>query len=218
MMLPLNRKLKKRLHKAIALAQDIMIMEVYDMFPSAVIHGGTAIWRCYGSNRFSEDVDVYLPEGLEMTYFKKFVEALKDKDFSVAKFKKTENAIFSKFSFSDSIVRFEAIFKDVKDYVIRRYEMIDGNFMLVNTLMPEKIVEEKILTYVERRKARDLYDIFFLSNLVKRNEIKSELLKAIENFEKPLDEKELKTLIIYGSIPTADTLLNEVKAWASRSI
>jgi len=218
MTLPLHRKLKKRLHKAIALAQDMMVMEVYDIFPTAVVHGGTAIWRCYGSNRFSEDVDVYLPKRLKMADFEKFVEALKEKDFSVEKLKKTENAIFSKFSFSDSIVRFEAIFKDVKDYVSRRYEMIDGNFMLVNTLTSENIVEEKILTYVERRKARDLYDIFFLSNLVKRNEIKSELLKAIENFEKPVDEKELKTLIIYGSIPTADTLLNEVKAWASRSI
>jgi len=196
----------------------MMVMEVYDIFPTAVVHGGTAIWRCYGSNRFSEYVDVYLPKRLKMADFEKFVEALKEKDFSVEKLKKTENAIFSKFSFSDSIVRFEAIFKDVKDYVSRRYEMIDGNFMLVNTLTSENIVEEKILTYVERRKARDLYDIFFLSNLVKRNEIKSELLKAIENFEKPVDEKELKTLIIYGSIPTADTLLNEVKAWASRSI
>jgi predicted nucleotidyltransferase component of viral defense system len=35
-------------------------MKMYEKFPNAVIHGRTAIWRCYGSNRFSEDVDVYL--------------------------------------------------------------------------------------------------------------------------------------------------------------
>ena len=58
--LPLHHKLKKKIHKTIALAQDILVMKMYEKFPNAIIHGETAIWRCYGSNRFSEDVDVYL--------------------------------------------------------------------------------------------------------------------------------------------------------------
>jgi hypothetical protein len=52
--LPLVKKLKKKIHRAIALAQDIIVLEIYEKSPSAVIHGGTAIWRCYGSNRFQK--------------------------------------------------------------------------------------------------------------------------------------------------------------------
>jgi predicted nucleotidyltransferase component of viral defense system len=59
--IPLYHKLKKKIHKTIALAQDILIIKMYEKFANAVIRGGTTIWRCYGSNRFSEDVDVYLP-------------------------------------------------------------------------------------------------------------------------------------------------------------
>jgi len=40
--------LKKKIHKDIAMAQDLMIIELYDNLSNAVIHGGTALWRCYG--------------------------------------------------------------------------------------------------------------------------------------------------------------------------
>jgi predicted nucleotidyltransferase component of viral defense system len=70
--LPIDKKLKKKIHKTVALAQDILVLELYDKFPSAVIHGGTAIWRCYGSNRFSEEIDVYLPVALKATNFQDY--------------------------------------------------------------------------------------------------------------------------------------------------
>jgi predicted nucleotidyltransferase component of viral defense system len=81
--LPLNKKLKKKIHKTIDLAQDILVLELYDKFPSTIIHGGTAIWRCYGNNRFSEDIDVYLPLTLKATNFQEFLENLKGKEFTV---------------------------------------------------------------------------------------------------------------------------------------
>jgi len=51
--IPLILKLKKKSEKEIAYAQDIVVGELYKFFPDAVIHGGTAIWRCYQGNRFS---------------------------------------------------------------------------------------------------------------------------------------------------------------------
>ncbi|MEM1546291.1 MAG: nucleotidyl transferase AbiEii/AbiGii toxin family protein [Candidatus Methanomethylicia archaeon] len=54
-------------------------MEIYNSFPEAVIHGGTAIWRCYGSNRFSEDVDVYLPLTVKMVNIENFLNNLRGK-------------------------------------------------------------------------------------------------------------------------------------------
>ncbi len=39
--------------------QDEVIDIIYDRFePDAVLYGGTAVWRCYGGNRFSEDIDI----------------------------------------------------------------------------------------------------------------------------------------------------------------
>ena len=212
--LPIDKKLKKKIHKTIALAQDILVLELYDKFPSTVIHGGTAIWRCYGSNRFSEDIDVYLPLTLKNANFQEFLDSLKRKGFIIQKFKKTNNSIFAKFSYYDAIIRFEAVFKNVKNFVTKRFEMSDGTFILVKTLKPEEIIKEKVLAYLKRRKVRDLYDIFFLLRFVeKKEEVGKVLNQLIKNFQKPIDEKELKVLIISGSIPTVEEMVEEVSKW-----
>jgi predicted nucleotidyltransferase component of viral defense system len=212
--LPIDKKLKKKIHKTIALAQDILVLELYDRFPSTVIHGGTAIWRCYGSNRFSEDIDIYLPLTLKNANFQEFLDSLKRKGFIIQKFKKTNNSIFAKFSYYDAIIRLEAVFKNVKNFVTKRFEMSDGTFILVKTLKPEEIIKEKILAYLKRRKVRDLYDIFFLLRFVeKKEEVGKVLNQLIKNFQKPIDEKELKVLIISGSIPTVEEMVEEVSKW-----
>jgi len=210
-LLPIQKKLKKNLHRTIALSQDLLVMEIYNFFPRAVLHGGTALWRCFGSNRFSEDVDVYFPTSVRNYRFKNFLEKLKDRGFTVEKFKKTNNSIFAKFSFSGTITRLEAVFKNVKIFVQKNYETFDGNFMVVNTLPPEILMEEKISAYLKRRKVRDLYDIFFLSKIVEKNKVKN--LELIKKFKEPVDEKELKALIIVGSIPSATFMLEEVRRW-----
>ena len=61
-MIPLILKLKKSSQKEIAKAQDLIVEEIYKIFDKAIIHGGTSIWRCYNGNRFSEDIDMYIPK------------------------------------------------------------------------------------------------------------------------------------------------------------
>ena len=60
--IPLILKLKKQNHKELAEAQDIMIENIFDV-DDAVLHGGTAIWRCYKGKRFSEDIDITVFKG-----------------------------------------------------------------------------------------------------------------------------------------------------------
>jgi predicted nucleotidyltransferase component of viral defense system len=212
--LPINKKLKKKLHKTIALAQDILIMEIYNTFPSAVIHGGTAIWRCYASNRFSEDVDVYLPLAAKKADFENFLNGLKGKGFVVQKFKRTNNSIFAKFSYFGVIIRFEAIFKNIKNFLTKNFEMSDGTSIIVNTLQPEEIIKEKISSYFKRKKVRDLYDIFFLLRFVEdKRKVKSALESLLEKFVKPVDENELKVLIVSGSIPRVEDMMEVMRRW-----
>jgi predicted nucleotidyltransferase component of viral defense system len=211
--LPIEKKLRKKIHKQVALAQDILILEVYNIFPKAIIHGDTAIWRCYGSNRFSEDVDFYFPlevkERLQV-----LTENLKKRGFIIEKFKRTNNTIFAKFSYLNTSIRLEAVFKKIKNYVTKNFEMSDGTFILVNTLSPEEMILEKISAYKKRKKVRDLYDIFFLLKFVENKEkIKEALKDFLEKFEKPEDEKELKVLIISGSIPNVESMVEVMGAW-----
>jgi len=213
--LPLEKKLRKARDKTIALAQDILVMEIYNHFPKAIVHGGTAVWRCYGSNRFSEDVDLYFPLEAKKANMKVFLDSLKAKGFVVEKFKKTNNSIFAKFSYSGVIVSCEAVFKNVKNFVVKPFEMIDGSSILVNTLLPEQIIEEKVHAYLKREKIRDLYDIFFLLKFVENKDLVKDALKLlIKKFKPPKDEKELKALIISGSVPTVKFMLEELRKWA----
>ena len=212
--LPIVKKLKRKIHRTVALAQDILVMEIYDNFPTAVIHGGTAIWRCYGSNRFSEDVDIYLMPASRRSDMQGFLVGLKGKGLTVDRFKDTDGMIFAKLHFMGVVVRCEILFKHVKDYVVKQFEMSDGNSILVNTLRPEQMIRAKISAYTGRRKVRDLYDIFFLLKFVERKkELRGLLAKLVNEFQEPEDERELKALIISGSVPTVDDMLELVRAW-----
>lgn len=208
---PLHWRIKRRHHKEIAMAQDIAVEIFCSTFPRGVIHGGTAIWRCYSGNRFSEDIDVYLEKDLER--IDAFFEALKKRGFEVVKKRVKENALFSTLKFAEVEIRFEAIFKRVKG-VVKEYETYEGILLSVYTLDPEDLLSEKVDAYLGRRKIRDLYDIFFLLRFVEKSEsVKSKLLKLIQNFKQPADEKELRVIILFGAIPDKDDMLEYIQRW-----
>lgn len=209
--IPIILKLRKGSHKEIAKAQDIVIKILYETFEKAVFHGGTAIWRCYDGNRFSEDVDVYLPNNRKKIelLFEKFEKA----GFSIEKKKVGENSIYFNLKMNDTEVRFEALFKKASG-VLKDYETAEGNIIIVYTLTPEEFIDEKANTYLKRLKVRDLYDIFFLLRHVKNKEdVKKVLKKLVDGFRKPEDESDLKVLILEGIIPETDKMLNYIKSF-----
>lgn len=212
----LIKKLRKRAHREIAIGQDILIIEAYKIFPLMVIHGGTAIWRCYGSNRLSEDIDVFLNINYKNEALsERFKTNLAKQGFKVLKFKITNNTLFSKFSFLGRSISFEAIFKNIRKYITKNFELVDGNLINVYTLQPEELILQKVEVFLKRFKIRDLYDIYFLLNSVKnREKIKKPLTKLLENFKYPKDAVELKTLIIVGGVPRVDDMLGVIKKWA----
>jgi predicted nucleotidyltransferase component of viral defense system len=215
MILPIMKMLKKKIHKDTALAQDLMTIELYNSIPEAVIHGGTALWRCYRGNRFSEDIDAYLPKR-SRSQLKTFLNNLKSKGFVVNKFREKENSVFSVISYMGTVVRFEAVFENVKS-IVEPYEMSDGTFINVRTLKPNTLIIEKISAYKKRKKIKDLYDIFFLLKHAEIGKIRKNLLNFIKEFEEPKDKADLKALIISGAIPEIKDMLEEIKKWAGQS-
>ncbi len=106
MNLPLEKRLKKRAHVELAYLQDELVEIMYSLDPKIILHGGTAIWRCLGGNRFSEDLDFYGKE----TDRAEFLKAFESRGLQVEKLKSTDNLFFSKVTDGRSIARIEINF------------------------------------------------------------------------------------------------------------
>jgi predicted nucleotidyltransferase component of viral defense system len=209
--IPLFLKLKKQAHKNIASAQDLIVIGLYKIFDKAILHGGTSIWRCYAGNRFSEDIDVYIPRDEKRINI--FFDNLKKEGFVVHKKKVGKNSLYSNLEFNRTFVRFEALFKkSLPIGSLSEYEKIDGNLITVYTLLPEELIMEKVSAYLKRHKVRDIYDIFFLLRYVEdKKKISKELKKLIKQFKKPVDAEELKVLVIEGLVPGVEEILDYIK-------
>jgi predicted nucleotidyltransferase component of viral defense system len=207
--IPLILKLRRNIHKNIALAQDLVVNEVYKVFDTAILHGGTALWRCYSGNRFSEDVDIYIKKDLKKINL--LFDKLQKAGFKISKKKISENSIYSALVYNGTIVRLEALFKNTKGF-LKEYLTSDGNMITCYTLTPEELIIEKAGTYLKRRKVRDLYDVFFLLRHAKINErVKSSLQELVEKFKEPVDEENLRVIIIEGVVPSSESMLNRIK-------
>ncbi|MEM2874968.1 MAG: nucleotidyl transferase AbiEii/AbiGii toxin family protein [Candidatus Hadarchaeales archaeon] len=209
---PLHRRIRREKHREIAKLQDMVVETLYRVFPKSVLHGGTAIWRCYSGNRFSEDVDVYMKKDVKA--LDRLFEELKRAGFEVAKKRVTKNSLYSVLSFGETEIRLEALFQAVKG-VVREYETYEGVLFNVFTLLPEEMIAEKIAAYLKRRKIRDLYDIFFLlRHVMSAEKVKPDLVKLLEEYEEPVDERELRTLVIFGAVPTSRDIIEYIRRWA----
>jgi len=209
--IPLNQRLKRRQHIEIARLQDIVVETLYRVFPESVLHGGTAIWRCYSGSRFSEDIDVYMERNEEK--IEELFNQFKSAGFTVAKKRVKENSLYSKLVFNGTEIRFEAVFKKING-VVMEYEAYEGMLINIYTLLPEDMIIEKVSAYLKRRKIRDLYDIFFLLRYVKdAQKIRPRLNELLENFVEPADEKELKILILVGAAPRKEDMLDYIRRW-----
>ena len=211
MRIPLANKLKKRLHSETAFLQDEVIDIVYGLEPNAVLHGGTAIWRCYQGNRFSEDLDFYFIIGEKLE--RELTKRIKERNLQLIKYKKTENVVFSKISNNNVEVRLEVNFlPQDKDIVVRPYEKIDGSFIDIFTLSPEQLLVEKINAYNSRRLIRDIYDIHHLIRYQEKKEETNNLLKSfVYKIKKPVDEENLKAIVYTGAIPSFKQILEALK-------
>ncbi|PJA18852.1 MAG: hypothetical protein COX63_01940 [Candidatus Diapherotrites archaeon CG_4_10_14_0_2_um_filter_31_5] len=206
MRIPLENKLKKRLHIEIGRLQDEVIDIVYFLEEKAVLHGGTALWRCFSGNRFSEDLDFYL--NADKNFERGFRQKLESRGLQLLKYKKTDNAVYSRISNGVVEVRFEAALRKIKDFEVREYERIDGTFSNVFTLSAEKLLLEKLEAFKNRKLIRDLYDVFMLSFFVSENKLISGKVKDfLKKVPEPADEKNLKTIIFSGAVPSFNQMI-----------
>ena len=190
--------------------QDIIVSLIYEILePPPILHGGTVIWRVYKSPRFSEDIDVY---HTNIQAFKEELEReLESFNMKMVKYRETVNAVFIVIE-DERRVRLEFSKKPWNFKIIEaEYEQVDGSFVLIKTLAPEHLLKEKIQAYLDREKARDLFDIYYLLNHVEISKVKGDLKKLISKLTKPPpDWRELRVLILKGAPPSFETVKKKI--------
>ncbi|MHB8371667.1 MAG: nucleotidyl transferase AbiEii/AbiGii toxin family protein [Thermoplasmataceae archaeon] len=175
--------------------QDLVIDIIYnDIEPEALLYGGTAIWRCYGGGRFSEDLDIYMKN--------KSIETLIS---SLPKY--GLKLLWSDDDFPTNIRignnQSSLLIESKEGYAenqISQYLRVDGSSITISVFSPTELLVRKIEAYQGRCIIRDIYDIFILSRYLDRNDytVRSTLISFLKNIKAPVDQGILSSLIYVG--------------------
>lgn len=220
--------------------QNIILFILYNKFSkNLVFKGGTALAKCYGLNRFSEDLDFTILEknnfietitkGLEdfgIKYqVKKIIESEKTEKYKI----KVEGPLYKNLertlcSITLDISKREKILLKPNIITIAHHMDVIPAFD-VYVMNENEIFSEKIRAILTRESARDLYDLTFLlkKNINSEIELIGKKLDLVGiKFEKRrfLDKcknlsniwnSELKSLV--RNIPAFEETLENAKSW-----
>ena len=209
--------------------EDVIVELLYSKYNSLVFHGGTSIWRCFGGNRFSRDLDFYLnakTPNEKMQYYKGLSKFLKDSGF-VVKEKGYENSTDTMHFLVESNVKMKIdINFRYKNGTQAEYTKIDDSKIIVLTLNPAELLGEKIAAYndkltstggLKHSEAHDLYDIYYLVSLIKKSNKRTvkDLRSLIGRIEEnpPQDIRSLGHLILAGLPPSFELMTERIKKW-----
>ncbi len=209
--------------------EDILVELLYNKYNGLVFHGGTSIWRCHGGNRFSRNLDFYLNAKTpkeKMQYYKELSKFLKDSGF-VIKEKDYENSTDTTHFLVELNVKMKIdINFRYKKGTQAEYTRVDDSKIVVLTLSPAELLDEKIAAYNDKLtstggfkhpEVHDLYDIYYLVSLIKKGnertvkDLRSLIGRIKEN--PPQDIRSLGHLILAGLPPSFELMMERVERW-----
>lgn len=191
--------------------QDEIMEVVYSICRGhePILHGGTAIWRCYNGGRFSEDLDFY--GAMEENFKGQLEGALSSRGLRLVKYKKAPHVVFAKVSngFVEASLEISEGSPEKKE--LCSYEKTDGSSMGIYSLSKEELIKEKMKAYLGRRFIRDIYDVYFLGRQLGKVPGMQEFLGQLPP---PADEKNLRTLIYEGIAPSFREIVEQLRRMA----
>ncbi len=209
---PIINILATKSQKDLATLQDQAVEAVRDAVPDAVLHGGPAIWRCYGGKRFSADLDFYsraknLPDAL--------YPGLAARRLNLIKSRETANSVYAVISDDNTEVKLEISRRAVHG-VPRPYVKADSSRISILTLTPEALMLEKMDAYTSRNFSRDLYDLYHLCNLTDNASVKSKARLFLKDIPAPQDgtKQVLDSLVYGGGKPDFKEMVEYLQRWA----
>ncbi len=188
----------------------LFLYHYYRRYEDAVFKGGTCLKYTLGLNRFSEDLDFELTTTAK-EYKKQVDKTLKDiQEVGI------ENQYLKSEIFEDSYtceITFKGPRYSGKKHSRNKFRIDAGkrlglvkkpqwrfidseypetrNKILVYTMDPEEILAEKTIALFERKKGRDLYDVWFMlqNNIKLDQQILTQKYNKKIDWEKIVDEK-----------------------------
>lgn len=195
----------------VARLQDDVIQIVFNSI-NAVFHGGTAIWRCYGGKRFSEDIDLYIGKKSDI---KKAINRIAQTELRINFNRERRGTLYYDIFNNETDLSLQIKVAKKKGVLIS-YEKVNGIKAEIYSLSPEILIGEKIAAYSDRKLIRDIYDILVLTKSVTDKAKTIGVLRPfLLDIQKPKDENVLKNLIYSGTIPSFDELVGYLKRWCA---
>ncbi len=200
--------------------QDHILALLYRKYPGLIFRGGTCIWKVYGGERFSEDLDL-AAEDMPSDIAEYLLGELKLLGFTVDVDKERETESMYRLRIgvdrpdtgSTTPISIEILKAPVAEDKTTEKEIHppypDVPRIDVKTLTQEALLLEKISAVCDRNRPRDVHDVYrLLKNgaSVELEEVKEHYKGfTVEKFEERLDEKRggwrgLKDLMV-GTLP-----------------
>lgn len=203
--------LKTERQRELAMLQDRIVEAIFAIDQNLVMHGGTAIWRCYNGNRFSDDIDIYSSDSQVKTLLNKLDWAVSKIGINLKYLKFDERTLIVSDNIATCKLKMMEYPKKIHP-IEKKYLRANGTKFIINTLSADEFVIEKISAYQKRRYIMDLYDIYHLAtNEVITAKTKSALKKFVLKIDTPIDEKNLRELVYVGVVPNFETIVLFIK-------
>ncbi len=202
-----------------------LLKELYEspLGRELILRGGTALRLAYGSPRFSDDLDFSLFRDVDPSEFEDNINAaysllrklgkvkisdLASKRFThLAELRIREPWQTMAFSIKIEVSRRDIYLRDKQCYQLRLLSSPVTNVqVLANVATLEQIFSEKLRALQERKEPRDLFDLWFISQRLKREFFpqayaidRKELIRELHKYLPRNFWKAVEELAAYGS-------------------
>lgn len=221
----LNQKVKKLKISANQILREGAEMTFLDslskdqLSSKLIFYGGTALRLAYDSPRFSEDIDLITIKKINFSEFEKFIKKSikKNSSWSLKDIKDKRQTMFALILIKDSKLKHNFSIK-IELHKPKQKPKLKTELLLIKSpitiLEPLLLVPTlndlrklKLSALMNRRKARDIFDLWYISRLSKEDFV---LPKKIPHFTRREFQNELKVFLPANYYPVIDQLYEQI--------
>lgn len=184
----MDQETLEELQENLKIARDRIVQEEYEVFVlrglleaefggKLVLKGGTALRLAYDSPRFSDDLDFSVLGEISPEGFLKTAEKIvkQHPNMTLTDARKKYYTIFALFRIADPLLKLpfsikveistrKVAWEKGKDYKLTNLKSPASNIVVLgNTATLERLKQDKLQTFRERREPKDLYDLWFIT-------------------------------------------------------